>query len=167
MMKQLMMALILMAPRVFGYDISYLHGIDRDLYIIDSNVDGKTSLVSLLDGDDSALVLIHRPNLVDIIKDNPYGKETFVFIKGFDALNKYDMNKDGVINKDDMAYANLALFNFNNKTGKVSLTPLKELQVIILLQPFGSKRPVMLDRTNRIYSIDHLLTKTGWVPKQK
>ncbi len=160
MMKQLVMALIFMSPRVFGYDISYLHGIERDLYIIDSNADGKISLVSLLNGDDSALVLTHRPDLIDTIKGNPYGKETFVFIKGFDVLNKYDMNKDSIIDKNDVVYANLALFSYDSKTGKISLIPLNELQVTILLRPFGSDQPIMLDRANRVYPIGHLLAKT-------
>jgi hypothetical protein len=159
MLKKLLMALVLATPSAFSYDITYLYGIERDLYIIDSNADRETSLASLLKGEDNALVLMHKPDLIDAIKGNPYGRETFVFIKGFDALNKYDTNKDSLIDINDIAYVNLGLFTYNNKTGNATVISLADLDITIRLQDFGAGHPVILDRKNRVYPISHLLAK--------
>jgi hypothetical protein len=160
-MNKLLISLILLSSAVFGYDITEQHGITNDLYIIDTNQDGKASINTLLNGQDQALVLMHQPELIDIIKGNPYGRESFIFLSGANALAQFDSNQDRLIDLKDMAYANLGLFTYNSATGKITIIPLTDLYTAITIPPLGTNPLLIYDKQNNPYIIKHLAAKAN------
>jgi|GEM_PF-2333872 len=152
MFRKWLLCGLLSIPAAFAYDITESYG-THDIYLVDVNQDGKASLKTLLEDDDTAIVLMHQPDFIDVVKANAYAKPTFVFMTKNNALFLGDLNRDKMLNSQDSIYPNLGLFSYDKKTGKVLLTPLSELKLTISLADIDKGQMLLIDEKNNLYPI--------------
>jgi hypothetical protein len=159
-MRNLLLSLILTLNVAHADGLWEQFGIDGDFYIVDLNQDGKASIDTLEAGSDRALVLMHQPDLLDIIQANPYGQESAVLLRG-NTLTQQDLNQDGLIDAADIGYSSLGLLSFD-KTGKATLVPLTQSQMYIsLYEPWRFKsRAMLVDKQGKTYPLVHYGSKS-------
>jgi len=90
----------------------------------DIKAEGSPVLISWVDNPRTAMFLVYDKNsngLIDdgneLFGDHTMGPDGMVSTNGFDALAKYDANKDGLITSEDPIYSQLQVWSDMNKNG--------------------------------------------------